>query len=561
MKDVNKQFKLNELLLHALESDMEQTQIDELNALIVNDPDSVKDYLEFIDLYSALSPYGDVGRITESADGQGPQTYDRFLQSMAQEEITAPNIKLEPPKPISQRELIQKVEREKIVYKMSKSSILTLVVSLAACLFIVLFLRITPHSTIEVATITDSVNAVFSDGQACPIGSRLTTRAEPIWLQKGIISLTFDYGAQVVIEAPAEFTLNTADDMTLRSGRLYAHIPDRSKGFKVETPTATVIDLGTEFAVKADFDGSSDIHLFKGKASLIPGAKGRAIGSSQILTVNQARRITLSGNVEEIPAKPADFVHGIDSRTGLIWRGQTEMDLADIICGGNGFGSGDPTMVIVPTTGSFTKYVERGTGTRYTKTSYSNVESLKYIDGVFVPNGISGPVIVSSEGTLFMDCPPTSGYIRKDITVLNSVYNSEGGALRVDNIQFGYPGQPAISMHANIGITFDLNAIRNDLKDFEITSFEAVCAIAQTKATEQARAGKADFWILVDGELKKSLNGVSIGFSESVKIPINPEDRFLTIMTTDHLETAEGDPIHSDRCFLGKPVLGISRKE
>jgi hypothetical protein len=93
MKDVNKQFKLNELLLHALESDMEQTQIDELNALIVNDPDSVKDYLEFIDLYSALSPYGDVGRITESADGQGPQTYDRFLQSMAQEEITAPNIK------------------------------------------------------------------------------------------------------------------------------------------------------------------------------------------------------------------------------------------------------------------------------------------------------------------------------------------------------------------------------------------------------------------------------------------------------------------------------------
>jgi hypothetical protein len=116
-------------------------------------------------------------------------------------------------------------------------------------------------------------------------------------------------------------------------------------------------------------------------------------------------------------------------------------------------------------------------------------------------------------------------------------------------------------MHANIGITFDLNAIRNDLKDFEITSFEAVCAIAQTKATEQARAGKADFWILVDGELKKSLNGVSIGFSESVKIPINPEDRFLTIMTTDHLETAEGDPIHSDRCFLGKPVLGISRKE
>ena len=564
MKDSDIQLRLNELLLHALESDMEQSQIDELNDLIIRNPEVVKDYLEFMNLYSVLSPYGDMGRIGETGSRLETQTYDRFLHSMAQEEITAPNIELKPLTQEPQRKLIQKVEREKIVYKMSRSSLLTLVVSLAACLFIVLFLRISPNAAIEVATVTDSIGAVFSGDQKHSIGSRLSNRKKSIWLQQGIIKIEFDYGAMVVIEAPAAFTLNTADDMTLHSGRLFAHVPGRSKGFKVETPTATIIDLGTEFAVKADFDGSSDVHLFKGKASLIPGAKGQAIGNSQLLTVDQARRVTLSGQVEDIPAQSKEFVHDINSQIGLVWRGQTRFDLADITCGGNGFGTGNPSTVIDPISGNTMKYVERGSGTRIPKvSSYSRVEAFNYVDGVFVPDGRSGPIVVSSEGTLFMDCPVTSGRVRKDITVLSNVYNSEGGTLSIGDTAFGYPGQPAISMHANIGVTFDLNAIRKDLCCFEITYFEAICAIApaRTMSEDQAHSGKADFWILTDGRVQKSLRGVPIGFSETVRIPIDPEDRFLTIITTDHLETAEQDPIHSDRCFLGRPVLGISYRE
>jgi len=565
MKDSDKQLRLNELLLLALESDIEQSQIDELNDLIIRNHDVVNDYLEFMNLYSALSPYGDVGRIGESGSRSETQTYDRFLHSLAQEEITAPNIKLEPLKREPQRKLIQKVEREKIVYKMSRSSLLTLVVSLAACLFIVLFLRISPNAAIEVATVTDSMGTVFASDQKYSIGSRLSNRKESIWLQQGIIKIEFDYGAEVVIEAPAAFTLNTADDMTLHSGRLFAHVPGRSKGFKIETPTATVIDLGTDFAVKADFDGTSDVHLLKGKASLIPGAKGKSIGNSQLLTVNQARRVALSGQVEDIPVCPKEFVRDINSQTGLIWRGQTQVDLADMVCGGNGFGTGNFAMVIDPTSGNTLKYVERGGGTRVATSLYSRVESLKYIDGVFVPDGGKGPIVVSSEGTLFMDCPTTSGRVRKDITVLSNVYNSEGGTLSIGDMAFGYPDRPAISMHANIGITFDLDAIRKDLGRMEITYFEALCAVTSYTKTGMPQAenaaGKADFWILIDGQVRKSLLGVHGEFSEKVRIPIAPAERFLTILTTDHMESTEKDPIGWDRCFLGDPVLEIMGKE
>ncbi|MEN6309244.1 MAG: FecR domain-containing protein [Anaerohalosphaeraceae bacterium] len=567
MKFDDRQSQFNELLLHALEGDMTEEQKAMLNRLLIEDSEAVGQYLDFMRLYGELSPYGDAGRLSGTAPAGEEQSedYTILLQSLAQEESTAPTVCIADVKADLSKELIQQVKREKVVYKMSRSSVLTLFVSIAATVLIILFLRFSPQGAVTVATLTDSIDAVFSGGQTYSTGTRLASGSASFWLQKGIVKVEFDYGAEVVIEAPAEFVLNTVDDMTLRSGRLFAHVPTRSQGFTVETPMATVIDLGTEFAIKADFDGTSDVHLFKGKASLIPGAKGQAVGSSHLLQVDQARRVNCAGEVVSIPVQPKEFVRSIDSRTGLVWRGG-ELDLADIVSGGSGFGGGNSQMVIDPTDGRFMEYQQRGATIRKTTSPYSKVDALKYVDGVFVPDGGEGPIVVSSEGTLFKECPDTSGNIRKDISVLSNVYDSEQGRLTLGNTTYGYPGQPAITMHANAGITFDLDAIRNDLTDLEIVSFETLCAIApnptlEGPAASDAQAGRADFWIVVDGQVRKSLLAMPIDSSEAVRIPIQPQDRFLTIITTDHMVSSEKDPINSDRCFLGSPVLGVQSKD
>lgn len=567
MKFDDRQTQFNELLLRALEGDMTAEQAAMLNRLLVEDAEARGQYLDFMRLYGELSPYGDAGRLssTEQTGQEQSEDYTTLLHSLAREETTAPTVSIAEAKTDSGKELIQQVKREKVVYKMSRSSVLTLFASVAATVLIILFLRFNPQDTVKVATLTDSIDAVFSGGQTCSAGSRLASGSESFWLQKGIVKVAFDYGAEVVIEAPAEFVLNAADDMTLRSGRLFAHVPTRSQGFKVETPMATVIDLGTEFAVKVDFDGTSDVHWFKGKASLIPGSKGRAVSSSQLLQVDQARRVNRAGQVVSIPVETREFVRSIDSRTGLIWRG-SGLDLADIVTGGGGFGGGNPQMVIDPTNGQYMEYVQRGAAIRRATSPYSKVDGLKYVDGVFVPDGGEGPIVVSSEGTLFKECPDTSGNIRKDISVLSNVYDSERGRLTVGDTSYGYPGLPAMTMHANAGITFDLDAIRNDLTDLEIVSFETLCAIAPNPtlnqpAASESQAGRADFWIVVDGQVRKSLTAMPIDSSEVVRIPIQPQDRFLTIITTDHMVSSEKDPINSDRCFLGVPVLGVQSKE
>ncbi len=559
--DRDEKTRFEELVLVALEGELSERQRQRLNQRLIEDPDAVGRYLELIRLYAELSPYGDAGRIctlSETSDSSATE-YDRLLHFLAEDEHTAPALICEVNKHESPREQIPKVEkvqRQKIEYKMSRSSRLMLAAAVAASLFIVLFLRMSTPAAVDVATVVDSMNAAYAGNREIPIGKRLASRRDSLWLQKGIVKIAFDYGAEVVIEAPAEFTLKTADDMTLHSGRVFVHVPSRSKGFRVDTPSATVIDLGTEFAIKVDHDGSSDVHLLRGSASLIPGVKGQT-GPGQILLAGQARQVDPSGRVEAIAVTREAFVHDINSGAGVVWRGQRRISLADVVCGGVGFGTGDPDRVIDPTDGHVAAYVDRGQSVGFGSGTFHRVEALNYIDGVFVPDGGDGPIQISSEGTLFADCPPTSGRFRKAITVLNKVYDSEGGTLAIGDTAYGYPHQPAISMHANMGITFDLDAIRNDLRRVDIAYFEALCAIAAQGENEPSQTGRADFWILLDGQVRKRIIGAATGFSDTVRIPIGPTDRFLTLVTTDHQQAGESDPIHSDRCFFGNPVLGL----
>ena len=83
-------------------------------------------------------------------------------------------------------------------------------------------------------------------------------------LLAGIVEIELAQGARLILAAPARFVLSSANEVRLLSGNLSAHVPDSAVGFRVETPTATVIDLGTEFGVSAS-DTGNEIHVFKGE--------------------------------------------------------------------------------------------------------------------------------------------------------------------------------------------------------------------------------------------------------------------------------------------------------
>ncbi|MEX2580463.1 MAG: FecR domain-containing protein [Verrucomicrobiales bacterium] len=90
-------------------------------------------------------------------------------------------------------------------------------------------------------------------------------------LAEGLATISFDSGAEVVLEAPAELELVDGTTCVLSSGTAVAEVAESAHGFTIDTPTAHVIDHGTRFAVNVNsttgatqtqvFDGAVDVEL------------------------------------------------------------------------------------------------------------------------------------------------------------------------------------------------------------------------------------------------------------------------------------------------------------
>lgn len=120
-------------------------------------------------------------------------------------------------------------------------------------------------------------------------------------LAEGIARVVFSNGAEITLEAPAELEIVSAERCILASGRLTAKVPPQAIGFVVDTPTAVLKDLGTEFGVNVR-DGQADVQVFNG----IVDVQHRASGKTDRLLTGGNRRFFADRVVElDASAEPA----------------------------------------------------------------------------------------------------------------------------------------------------------------------------------------------------------------------------------------------------------------
>jgi ferric-dicitrate binding protein FerR (iron transport regulator) len=94
-------------------------------------------------------------------------------------------------------------------------------------------------------------------------------------LVEGLAHISFIDGAEVTLEAPADLELVSPSRCILHAGRLVAKVPAESIGFTVDTPTAVIRDLGTEFGVNVREGISADVHVFHGLVDVRHRGSGR----------------------------------------------------------------------------------------------------------------------------------------------------------------------------------------------------------------------------------------------------------------------------------------------
>ena len=92
-------------------------------------------------------------------------------------------------------------------------------------------------------------------------------------LSRGEMHLTYATGVELQLSGPADFVIGPTGGRLLRGG-VRAVVPEKGRGFTIETPNGRVIDLGTEFGVAVDDFGVSEVNVFQGMVDMVSDIRG-----------------------------------------------------------------------------------------------------------------------------------------------------------------------------------------------------------------------------------------------------------------------------------------------
>jgi mono/diheme cytochrome c family protein len=212
------------------------------------------------------------------------------------------------------------------------------------------------------------------------------------------------------------------------------------------------------------------------------------------------------------------------------------IDLADVVGGGNGFGSGEAGHGIDARTGKIQSRPFGALGNvqpgNFAETPYD------FVDGVFVP--ANQQTQISSTGLQAFDLPVNGGNAWDMIRngPVASQFSTQLGA-----VDYAGDGHSLLGLHANAGITFDLQAIRERM---DYGRLQLSATVGYGGRTVQP---SAEFRVLIDGQLVA--NG-RLGRNDTAAIDfiVQPEQRFLTFISTDG-----GNGYGHDQISLGDPRL------
>lgn len=549
---------LNEQLFRLLDNDLNGSQLEQLNRLLTSDPQARLYYCRFLQDIATLS-FRACADISEAAPETGSSILaDQFWRQMIEEEKNAPAVEpavpqAPPPQPSRPAASARPRTPSRLAYAAA-------IGSAVALFFILTLVHLVPPSLPEVATLYDSLGAEWSANLPLEPGVRIPSGSKPIRLLRGIIKLKTDEGVELVLEGPMEFQFPTDSQLSMQYGKLLARVSAQGLGFSVNTPNSKIIDLGTEFAVLCHPNGDAEVHVYKGKTNLIAGRKENQ-KTSQLLLAGSARKVhSRDSLVSEIRFNPAAVVRAFDSKTNLIWKGET-LSLADIVGGGSGFGTGKLFTGVDAASGQVISSLKDG-NIYIGSADCRPVPNNPLIDSVFVPGAGLSPTVIAADG-LTADCfPKTSG------TYWGYIFNgafhqgitSPRHDLYLDGLIAGTPENPAITIHSNLGITFDLSKIRQTIPGLEIQAFRAVAGVSETvrqslekeknrsfddfpdvKKVFDAGYSKVEFWVLIDGKPVFHQQRTSEQGGCPIHIPISESNRFLTLAVTESDDTQAYD--------------------
>src|SRR5690606_21927796 len=117
-------------------------------------------------------------------------------------------------------------------------------------------------------------------------------------LVEGSIQLRSRTGAEMIVQAPAIFAVQSAEQVLLKMGECSVYAPDGAEGFRVLTPHAEVVDKGTRFSINVHESGEADVEVIEGAAEVFTTeAAKQSSHSGLLLEAGEGRVISSLGEI------------------------------------------------------------------------------------------------------------------------------------------------------------------------------------------------------------------------------------------------------------------------
>jgi negative regulator of sigma E activity len=144
----------------------------------------------------------------------------------------------------------------------------------------------------EVAWLSNAQNCRWTE-KGAPEGD--LSPGKMLELRQGLAELHFRSGACLVLQGPANLQLLSAGRVRLLRGKLTARVPESARGFEVLSPAGKVMDLGTEFGIGVEEDGSTQVYVFRGEVETQAAGGETLAGAIVKLKQQQSARIGAEG--------------------------------------------------------------------------------------------------------------------------------------------------------------------------------------------------------------------------------------------------------------------------
>jgi hypothetical protein len=368
-----------------------------------------------------------------------------------------------------------------------------------------------PSSTMEfVGRITGMLDCRWADPATEAISGAHVPLGRKYALESGLIEITYDSGARVILQGPVTYDVESKSGGYLSVGKLTARLEKKADYplptthhplFTIRTPTAVVTDLGTEFGVEVHKDGYTASLVFRGSVKVQLSGTNAAQAEKTIVLRENESFCTEKGDAASGPGvvmrrdgvNPQAFVRRISTPAKIL-------DLLDVVAGGNGFGRHRERGIDPGTGRENAMFLAEG---HDSDREYRPVTLQELIDGVFIPDGGSTPMALDSAGHTFDGFPRTSGksygLIWARAADVNAAAN--GSQLWVYGLGRGEQFMPQhrglLCMHANAGITFNLETMRKLYSSGRPARFRALAGVAM--ATPDATSHTANFNSDIEG--------------------------------------------------------------